>query len=157
MLKLEKTSIVVFISILALALYTFLPFDPMVNFGLSLLLWVAGMWMAELWLLPVTALAVPVLAGLTQTPDAPRAMANFAHPIILLNLGSFSLAAALHLHGVGRRLGGLLRFHVTCGNTTKCPSVWYWLCATACHVKSRSSPKYYRSPGIVVCSIFSLS
>jgi sodium-dependent dicarboxylate transporter 2/3/5 len=107
MTKTQNNHITVFfVSAFAFLLYMVLPLPAQTSFGLALLFWVGVMWMGELWPLPVTALAVPVLAVLSQTLNTSQALANFAHPIIFLNLGSFSLAAALHFHKVDRRLAG---------------------------------------------------
>ncbi len=113
---LKKQQIIMAVSISVLAVYWLLPLPTPISFGLCLLLWVAIMWMGELWPLPITALMVPILAVASQTLSMPQALSSFAQPIIFLNLGGFALAAALHLHGVDRRLAAWLT-HLAGDNT----------------------------------------
>ncbi|WP_116475322.1 DASS family sodium-coupled anion symporter [Zobellella maritima] len=83
-------------------LLTALPFEPDVNKGLSLLIFIAVLWLTEAVHITITALMVPLLAaamGILATGDA---LSNFANPIIFLFLGGFALAAAMHSQGLDR-------------------------------------------------------
>lgn len=75
---------------------TFLPFEPKIVTGLSMLVFIAILWLTEALHVSITALLVPILAvalGVFNTTDA---LSSFANPIIFLFLGGFALAAALH-------------------------------------------------------------
>ena len=68
--------------------------------GLALFVLIGGLWLTQALHLSVTALLVPLLAVLTGLMDLRTALAPFAHPIIFLFLGGFTLAAALQRHGL---------------------------------------------------------
>lgn len=80
---------------LLFALLEFLPFEPDVVTGLSILAFVAVLWLTEALHVSITALLVPLLAVALGVFTTPKALSNFANPIIFLFLGGFALAAAL--------------------------------------------------------------
>ncbi len=65
---------------------------------------VAVLWVSEALPLPVTALLGACLCILFGVADAKTVLAQFAHPIIFLFLGSFFLARAMEIHKLDRRL-----------------------------------------------------
>lgn len=93
---LHKRSIVIADFLLLLALLSFLPFDPQVNKGLSILVFVAILWLTEAIHISITALLVPLLAVSLNIFNTSTALSNFADPIIFLFLGGFALASALN-------------------------------------------------------------
>lgn len=89
--------IILFNVIVLFLLINYLPYEPKVNKGLALLVFVAVLWLTEAIHVTTTAVFVPVLAiglGLTDTKPA---LASFADPTIFLFLGGFVLAGALHV------------------------------------------------------------
>jgi len=91
-----STSIIIANTLLFAALQLWLPFDPAVVDGLSILIFIAILWLTEALDVSITALLVPVLAvgfGVLDTADA---LSHFADPIIFIFLGGFALASALH-------------------------------------------------------------
>src|SRR5688572_20769014 len=62
------------------------------------------LWVSEALPLPVTALLGAALAILLGVADARTVLAQFAHPIIFLFMGSFFLARAMEIHGLDRRV-----------------------------------------------------
>ena len=86
------------------ALQTFLPFDPNINIGLSLLVFAAVLWLTEAIHISVTAILIPILAVLFGVFNIGQAMGNFANPIIYLFFGGFVLAAALHAQGIDQMI-----------------------------------------------------
>lgn len=87
-------------------LYAALPFDPAVKKGLALLCLVGVLWLTEALPLAVTALGVPLgalglgIPGLTTT----EAFAPFADPIVFLFFGGFTLATALKVQQLDRKM-----------------------------------------------------
>ncbi|OAN18071.1 Anion transporter [Photobacterium jeanii] len=83
-----------------IALFTILlntlPFEKNVVIGLSILAFVAILWLTEAVHVSITAILVPILAIGFGVFETPKALSNFANPIIFLFLGGFALAAALH-------------------------------------------------------------
>ncbi|MEC4112728.1 SLC13 family permease [Myroides pelagicus] len=75
----------------------YLPFEPKVNKGLALLIFVAVLWLTEAIHVTTTAIFVPVLAIALGLSDTKPALASFADPTIFLFLGGFVLAGALHV------------------------------------------------------------
>jgi sodium-dependent dicarboxylate transporter 2/3/5 len=72
---------------------------------LSAILALTGvLWVTEALPLPVTALVGAALAILLGVADARTVLAQFAHPIIFLFMGSFFLARAMEIHGLDRRV-----------------------------------------------------
>lgn len=99
-----KWAIVLIDIVLLASLLNWLPFDKPVNYGISLLVFIAILWLTEAIHVTFTALFVPVLAiwmGLLTTQSA---LSNFANPIIFLFFGGFALAAALHQQGLDRMI-----------------------------------------------------
>ena len=88
--------IIVINALLFAAMQLWLPFEPAVVDGLSILIFIAILWLTEALDVSITALLVPILAvvfGVLETSDA---LSNFADPIIFIFLGGFALASALH-------------------------------------------------------------
>ena len=81
---------------LLLILLNWLPFEPQINKGLSLFLFIAVLWLSEAIHVTVTALLVPVMAVLLGIFSLQPAISHFANPTIYLFFGGFALAAALH-------------------------------------------------------------
>lgn len=81
--------------VLLFLLLNFLPFEPDVVTGLSILIFIAVLWLTEALHVSITAMLVPLLAVILGVFETPKALSNFANPIIFLFLGGFALAAAL--------------------------------------------------------------
>ncbi len=81
---------------LFVALQLWLPFEPAIVDGLSILIFIAVLWLTEALDVSITALLVPVLAVAFGVLDTTKALASFANPIIFIFLGGFALASALH-------------------------------------------------------------
>lgn len=73
-------------------MYALVPPPHPLRAGLALFAPIGSLWMSQALPLPVTALLVPLLAGLLSVPAA---LASLAYPVIFLFLGGFALAAAL--------------------------------------------------------------
>jgi sodium-dependent dicarboxylate transporter 2/3/5 len=69
-------------------------------------IWIAvvALWISEALPLPVTALLAPTLAILAGVAPAREAFAPFGDPVLFLLVGSFFLARAFEVSGLGRRL-----------------------------------------------------
>jgi sodium-dependent dicarboxylate transporter 2/3/5 len=65
-------------------------------------------WVTESIPIPITALLIPVFLIIFRITSPKEAFAPFAHPIIMLFLGSFILAEAMRVHGLDRKLASLL-------------------------------------------------
>jgi sodium-dependent dicarboxylate transporter 2/3/5 len=91
-----STSIIIANTLLFAALQLWLPFDPAVVDGLSILIFIAILWLTEALDVSITALLVPVLAVVFNVLGTTEALASFANPIIFIFLGGFALASALH-------------------------------------------------------------
>jgi sodium-dependent dicarboxylate transporter 2/3/5 len=83
-------------------LLAFLPFEPDVNKGLSLLVFIAVLWLTEAVHITITALMVPLLAAVMGILTTGAALSNFSNPIIFLFLGGFALAAGMHSQGLDK-------------------------------------------------------
>lgn len=92
------------------ALYLALPFEATVKKGLCLLVFIGLLWLTEALPLAVTALLVPLAAGVLGFPglSTTAALAPFADPIVFLFLGGFALASALRAQQLDRKLAGAL-------------------------------------------------
>ncbi|MEK9712671.1 MAG: DASS family sodium-coupled anion symporter [Thalassolituus sp.] len=88
--------IIVINALLFAAMQLWLPFEPAVVDGLSILIFIAILWLTEALEVSITALLVPVLAVAFGVLDTTKALASFANPIIFIFLGGFALASALH-------------------------------------------------------------
>lgn len=86
--------------------YHILPYEDMVNRGLSILLFIAVLWFTEAVHITVTALMVPLLAVAFGIPemDMKKALTSFADPVIYVFFGGFALAAALHIQRLDRKI-----------------------------------------------------
>lgn len=83
--------------LLFLALIKTLPFTPMENRGLALLVFIGILWLTEAFNITVTSLMVPILAiGLNVLPTK-AAFAPFSEPIIFMFFGGFVLAAVMNI------------------------------------------------------------
>jgi len=92
----SSTLIIIANALLFAAMQLWLPFEPAVVDGLSVLVFVAVLWLTEALDVSITALLVPVLAVALGVLDTTKALASFANPIIFIFLGGFALASALH-------------------------------------------------------------
>ncbi|MAG44066.1 MAG: Anion transporter [Oceanospirillaceae bacterium] len=81
---------------LFVALQLWLPFEPAIVDGLSILIFIAVLWLTEALDVSIAALLVPILAVAFGVLDTTKALASFANPIIFIFLGGFALASALH-------------------------------------------------------------
>jgi sodium-dependent dicarboxylate transporter 2/3/5 len=88
--------IIVINALLFAAMQLWLPFEPAVVDGLSILIFIAVLWLTEALDVSITALLVPILAVVFGVLDTGDALSNFADPIIFIFLGGFALASALH-------------------------------------------------------------
>lgn len=88
--------IIVINALLFAAMQLWLPFEPAVVDGLSILIFIAILWLTEALDVSITALLVPILAVVFGVLDTGDALSNFADPIIFIFLGGFALASALH-------------------------------------------------------------
>ncbi|MGF1765539.1 SLC13 family permease [Aliivibrio kagoshimensis] len=92
----NKNSIIILLDLLLFYLmYNYLPFEPKVVLGLSILAFIAVLWLTEALHVTVTAIFVPIIAVLFDVFDTQTALNNFANSIIFLFLGGFALAAAM--------------------------------------------------------------
>lgn len=92
----NRNSIIILLDLLLFyAMYNFLPFEPKVVLGLSILIFIAVLWLTEALHVTVTAIFVPIMAVLFDVFDTQTALNNFANSIIFLFLGGFALAAAM--------------------------------------------------------------
>ncbi|MDQ6572717.1 MAG: DASS family sodium-coupled anion symporter [Haemophilus parahaemolyticus] len=83
--------------LLFLALIKMLPFTPMEDRGLALLIFIGILWLTEAFNITVTSLMVPILAiGLNVLPTK-AAFAPFSEPIIFMFFGGFVLAAVMNI------------------------------------------------------------
>ncbi len=92
----SSTLIIIANALLFAAMQLWLPFEPAVVDGLSILVFVAVLWLTEALDVSITALLVPVIAVALGVLDTTKALASFANPIIFIFLGGFALASALH-------------------------------------------------------------
>ena len=83
--------------LLFLTLIKTLPFAPMENRGLALLVFIGILWLTEAFNITVISLMVPILAiGLNVLPTK-AAFAPFSEPIIFMFFGGFVLAAVMNI------------------------------------------------------------
>lgn len=135
-----KSGIVIANIVLLAAMLAWLPFDPMVNKGLGILVFIAILWLTEAIHVTVTALLIPLLATLLGVFDMAKSLTDFANPILFLFFGGFALAAALSKQGLDRlmaaRVMQLARGHLIWGaillfTITAAMSMWISNTATA--------------------------
>ncbi|MGE6109007.1 SLC13 family permease [Aeromonas sobria] len=135
-----KSGIVIGNVLLLCAMLAWLPFEPMVNKGLGILVFIAILWLTEALHVTVTALLIPLLATLLGVFDMAKSLTDFANPILFLFFGGFALAAALSKQGLDRlmaaRVMQLARGHLIWGaillfTITAAMSMWISNTATA--------------------------
>ncbi len=90
----------------SLLVYVLMEQDHALRSGLAILTLIAILWMTETIDIAMTALLVPLLAVVSGIFDVKQALGHFAHPIIMLFLGGFALASALHKQQLDRRIAG---------------------------------------------------
>lgn len=95
-----KSAIFIADILLLLAMLYWLPFDPQVNKGLAILVFIAILWLTEALHITITALLVPILATLLGVFTMRQSLADFANPVLFLFFGGFALAAALSKQGL---------------------------------------------------------
>lgn len=102
----QPKSLVIFCGnwLLFWGLLNYLPFEPSINQGISLLTLIAIFWLTEVIHVSITALLVPLMAATLGIFDSVTALSSFADPIIFLFLGGFALAAALRVQGLDQRM-----------------------------------------------------
>ncbi|HEH9410673.1 SLC13 family permease [Aeromonas salmonicida] len=101
-----KSGIVILDVLLLCAMLAWLPFDPMVNKGLGILVFIAILWLTEALHVTITALLVPLLATVLGVFDMGKSLTDFANPILFLFFGGFALAAALSKQGLDTLMAG---------------------------------------------------
>lgn len=112
----DRKHLIILIDVIVFAvLYNSLPFDPKVVTGLSILVFIAILWLTEAIHVSITALLVPLLAVAFDVFDTPKALSNFANPIIFLFLGGFALASALHAQKLDEAIANKV-LHLAQGN-----------------------------------------
>ncbi|MGB6188758.1 MAG: DASS family sodium-coupled anion symporter [Aeromonas molluscorum] len=135
-----RSGIVIADILLLCAMLAWLPFDPMVNKGLGILVFIAILWLTEALHVTVTALLIPLLATLLGVFDMAKSLTDFANPILFLFFGGFALAAALSKQGLDRLMAAkvmqLARGHLVWGaillfTITAAMSMWISNTATA--------------------------
>lgn len=90
-----KFTILIADVLLLAAMLSWLPFDPMVNKGLAILVFIAILWLTEALHITITALLIPILATLLGIFTVTKSLADFSNPVLFLFFGGFALAAAL--------------------------------------------------------------
>ena len=99
----SRNNLIIMVDIvLFIAMYFWLPFDPKVVLGLSILVFIAVLWLTEALHVTITAILVPVMAVLLGVFNTQTALNSFSNAIIFLFLGGFSLAAAMHRQGLDK-------------------------------------------------------
>lgn len=99
-----KSGIVILDVLLLCAMLAWLPFDPNVNKGLGILVFIAILWLTEAVNITITALSIPVLATLLGVFDMSTSLTDFANPVLFLFFGGFALAAALSKQGLDTQI-----------------------------------------------------
>ncbi|MDU8924348.1 DASS family sodium-coupled anion symporter [Pasteurellaceae bacterium LIM206] len=77
-----------------------LPFNPMENKGLALLVFVGVLWLTEAFNITVTSLMVPLFAIGLNVLSTKEAFAPFSEPIIFMFFGGFVIAAVLNIQKI---------------------------------------------------------
>lgn len=98
--------IVAIAAMIAMIIFTTLPFDPNVNKGLALLFFIGALWLTEAIHVTITAILVMVIGVAIGIPDfdTTSALSSFANPIIYIFFGGFALAAALHVQQLDKKI-----------------------------------------------------
>ncbi|MTG97544.1 MULTISPECIES: SLC13 family permease [Myroides] len=102
--------IILFNIIFLFVFINYLPYEPQVNKGLALLIFVAVLWLTEAIHVTTTAVFVPVLAIALGLTDTKPALSSFADPTIFLFLGGFVLAGALHVQKLDTIIANKIMF-----------------------------------------------
>lgn len=102
----KGVAIVIMAAVIAFFLNSALPFEPLANKGLALLVFIGILWLTEAIHVTATAILVPILALFIGIPefDTKKALASFADPIIFVFFGGFALAATLHVQKLDRKI-----------------------------------------------------
>ncbi|GAA4875215.1 DASS family sodium-coupled anion symporter [Ferrimonas pelagia] len=125
---------------LLITMIVLLPFEPEINKGLAMLVFIAVLWLTQAINITITAMLVPVLAIGLGLMDTTQALSNFSNPIIFLFFGGFALATALHVQGIDKRIaaqvvnlagGRLARASLLLFGATGLLSMWISNTATA--------------------------
>ncbi|VEG12335.1 SLC13 family permease [Moraxella cuniculi] len=125
--KHRSTLILLFDVIICAVLLKILPFDPLANRGLVLLVFAGILWLTEAYHITVTALMIPVIAILGGMLDTKAAFATFSEPIIFMFFGGFVLAAILQIQQLDQVLASQL-LKLSKGGLKK--TVWLLFAAT---------------------------
>ena len=83
--------------------------------GIAILIFIGGLWVTEAIPLAAAALLVPVLSALFHIFSIKEALSHFAHPVIFVFIGGFTLATVLNEHGIDKWIAGKL-IHLSKGN-----------------------------------------
>ena len=100
-----KPRVLIFAFTFAICLYLFLPLEPDLRAGITILVLVGLLWFSEALPLTFTSLLIPILAAITGAGELGETLSHFAHPIIFLFLGGFAMAAALSKHKLDSLIG----------------------------------------------------
>lgn len=95
-------------SFAAASVYLLVDESGQLHIGLAILVFIALLWLTEAFHVTITALLVPLLAVLSGVFDVKQALIQFAHPVIILFLGGFALASAMHQQRLDQQLAGLV-------------------------------------------------
>ena len=87
-------------------LLRWLPFAPMENRGLALLVFVGILWLTEAFHITVTSLMIPLFALGLGVLDTRAAFQPFAEPVIFMFFGGFVIAAVLHIQKLDLWIAG---------------------------------------------------
>jgi sodium-dependent dicarboxylate transporter 2/3/5 len=80
---LHRNSLIILADITLFALlYNFLPFEPNIILGITIVVFIAVLWLTEALHVTITALLVPLLAVIFGVFNTQTALSNFANPII---------------------------------------------------------------------------
>lgn len=103
--RFTKKHLIIICDVLLMAvLLNTLPFEPMLNKGLSLFLFIAILWLTEALHVTITAILVPLLATFLNIQTFQSAVNHFANTTIYLFFGGFALAAALRSQALDKYL-----------------------------------------------------
>lgn len=124
----HRSNIILLLDIILCAiLLNVLPFSPMENRGLTLLIFAGILWLTEAYHITITALLIPVIAILGGMLNTKQAFSTFSEPIIFMFFGGFVLAAILQVQQLDRVLASyIIRFS---GGSLK-KAVYYLFAAT---------------------------
>ncbi len=92
--------------VLFFLLLRWLPFSPVENRGLALLVFVGVLWLTEAFHITVTSLMIPLFAIGLGVLSTKAAFAPFAEPVIFMFFGGFVIAAVLHIQKLDLWIAG---------------------------------------------------